>query len=357
MGLVLAGVGCACTPDLSAGPSTWPQADELRQATRPQTEFEAAEPVVNAVLRGGGLEPLLHESIRERLRPADQRTALRRLRSQLGPIRGVAEERLHREEDVRWYSGLWVCGGAIPNLALLQFALDEEGKVLALTLRKHLRRDQATFPAESYETVNRFRVPSTGTWTVTQGGPTPETNKHHGHHQQRWAYDLVVRKNGSSRRKKARTNQDHYAYGMPYLAPAPGTVVYARNDRPETPFGNKGEGGGNGVIIDHGFGEYTASWHFIPGSVQVEVGDPVNAGDVLGTVGNSGRSSQPHIHIHVASGPPGSGSDGLPLRFADVTVRDRPLRLAEPLRDDRVTSAGSPAAPEQRRRRGVYLEL
>lgn len=269
----------------------------------------------------------------------------------------MSEERLHREGELRWYAGLWVCGGAIPNLALLRFALDDSDRVVSLTLRRHLRRDQVEFPAESYETVNRFHVPAAGTWTVTQGGPTRETNKHHHDRQQRWAYDLVVQRDGSTRSGEVRANRDYYAHGRAYTAPAPGVVVYARNDRDETPFGEPGEGGGNGVIIDHGFGEYSASWHMIPGSVRVRVGQEVAVGEVLGNVGNSGRSSQPHIHIHLASGPPGVGSDGLVLRFSNVVVSGVAARLAQPLRGDRISQADPAASVPPRARPGTYLEL
>ncbi|MBL8153774.1 MAG: M23 family metallopeptidase [Anaerolineae bacterium] len=76
--------------------------------------------------------------------------------------------------------------------------------------------------------------------------------------------------------------------GQPVLASASGTVVYAgfMDIR------------GNIVIIDHGFGVFTTYCHF--SQVHVTRGQTITAGQVLGTVGNTGRTSGPHFHWEVA---------------------------------------------------------
>jgi len=51
---------------------------------------------------------------------------------------------------------------------------------------------------------------------------------------------------------------------------------------------------GNAVYIDHGLGLVTAYFHF--SSVLVEEGDLVEAGQVIGRVGSTGRSTAPHLH-------------------------------------------------------------
>jgi len=69
---------------------------------------------------------------------------------------------------------------------------------------------------------------------------------------------------------------------------------------------------GNHVILDHGNGLYSFYAHLQPGSVEVEVGDEVQAGDQLGLLGNTGNTSAPHLHFHIMAGPSAIGSDGLP---------------------------------------------
>lgn len=58
---------------------------------------------------------------------------------------------------------------------------------------------------------------------------------------------------------------------------------------------------GNHVIIDHGNGEFSYYAHLQKGSVSVKAGDVVKAGDTLGKCGNSGNSSEPHLHFEVAN--------------------------------------------------------
>jgi murein DD-endopeptidase MepM/ murein hydrolase activator NlpD len=77
------------------------------------------------------------------------------------------------------------------------------------------------------------------------------------------------------------------ANNLNIYAVAPGTVVLADllNVR------------GNAVIIDHGWGVYTGYWH--QSQLLVKVGDHVDAGQIIGLVGTTGRSSGPHLHFEV----------------------------------------------------------
>jgi murein DD-endopeptidase MepM/ murein hydrolase activator NlpD len=67
-------------------------------------------------------------------------------------------------------------------------------------------------------------------------------------------------------------------------APAPGRVVFA----------GPLEVRGNATFIDHGWGVYSAYYH--QEEIQVQVGDVVEAGQIIGIVGKSGRVSGPHLH-------------------------------------------------------------
>ncbi len=60
---------------------------------------------------------------------------------------------------------------------------------------------------------------------------------------------------------------------------------------------------GNSVTLDLGDGVYAVFAHLRRGSVRVAKGDRVRAGDVLGEVGNSGNTSEPHLHFHLMDRP------------------------------------------------------
>lgn len=72
--------------------------------------------------------------------------------------------------------------------------------------------------------------------------------------------------------------------GVQIFAPAAGRVVFAGSL----------EIRGNATIIDHGWGVYSGYFH--QSEMQVEVGDIVETGQVIGIVGNTGRSSGAHLH-------------------------------------------------------------
>lgn len=85
--------------------------------------------------------------------------------------------------------------------------------------------------------------------------------------------------------------------GTPVRAPASGTVVLAE---PLTVRGNA-------VVLDHGWGVLTGYWHL--SSIEVSVGQEVEAGEVIGRVGNTGLSTGAHLHWEVWVG--GISVDGL----------------------------------------------
>ena len=93
--------------------------------------------------------------------------------------------------------------------------------------------------------------------------------------------------------------------GTAVLAAAPGTVLARRDgmeDRPvtaDTRAAIKGQECGNAVRIDHGEGWQTLYCHMRKGSVVVNTGEKVQAGDILGQVGLSGLTNIPHLHITV----------------------------------------------------------
>src|SRR5205823_857113 len=77
---------------------------------------------------------------------------------------------------------------------------------------------------------------------------------------------------------------------------------------------------GNYVAIEHGAGEYSMYLHLAPASVRVAVGDRVKAGDIIGKLGSSGNSTEPHLHFQVCDRPEPLSCAAIPARFANVTL-------------------------------------
>ena len=81
--------------------------------------------------------------------------------------------------------------------------------------------------------------------------------------------------------------------------------------------------GGNHIILDLGQGRYAFYAHLQPGSLRVKEGDHVKRGRVLALVGNSGNSTEPHLHFHVSDGNSPLASEGVPYVLESFAVRGK----------------------------------
>ena len=84
--------------------------------------------------------------------------------------------------------------------------------------------------------------------------------------------------------------------GLDFSAPQ-GTPIYATADGKVTTAGNTGNGYGNHVIINHGYGYETLFGHMV--RVKARNGQAVKRGEVIGWVGSTGKSTGPHCHYEV----------------------------------------------------------
>jgi hypothetical protein len=108
-------------------------------------------------------------------------------------------------------------------------------------------------------------------------------------------------------------------YGAHVLAPCAGRVVLAVDGLPDmqVPQMDREHLAGNHVMLRCAEADVLLG-HLSPGSVRVRVGDAVDAGLWLGSVGNSGNTGEPHLHVHAQRpGPVGAplGGDPLPILF------------------------------------------
>jgi hypothetical protein len=77
------------------------------------------------------------------------------------------------------------------------------------------------------------------------------------------------------------------------------------------------------VVVKHGDQLFGCYAHLAPGSVSVKVGDRVTRGQLLGKVGNSGNTTQPHLHLHFTRGPEVLRDQAVPVGFAGIRIRGR----------------------------------
>jgi hypothetical protein len=147
---------------------------------------------------------------------------------------------------------------------------------------------------------------------------------------QRFAIDYIRVNDAAERRfvGDSLKNSSYIAYGNDAIAVADGRVVAVKDSIPENVPGITSRAvpitletvGGNHVILDIGGGHYAFYAHLQPGSIRVRVGDRVRTGQMLGLVGNSGNSTEPHLHFHVSDGNSTLGSEGVPYMHQSLLM-------------------------------------
>ena len=158
---------------------------------------------------------------------------------------------------------------------------------------------------------------------------------------QRFAVDFV-RTNRSGQRYSGDPgkNESFFAYGADVYAVGDGKVVEVTDGIPDNPpacletgpIGCKSEHAvpmtrktlpGNKVVLEVAPDYFVTYAHLQSGSIPVKNGDMVQAGQMIGKIGNSGNSSEPHLHFHACDRPSSLECDGVPTlfeRFVEIPI-------------------------------------
>lgn len=206
-----------------------------------------------------------------------------------------------------------------------------------------MRSESRDLPVAEHVTPNAYVFPVVGVWYNAAGAGL--RTHHRWVSNEEFALDLaIIGSGGRSRRGEADLPSDFFAYGEDVLAIADGDVVRVEGGMPETlgMFPREGESAedfeariaemqmgflrqsiyaalGNHVTLRHANGEFSHYVHLAENSVSLAVGDRVSQGQVIGKVGHSGNSTEPHLHFQLTDGPDPLYSRGLPIVFTNAT--------------------------------------
>jgi murein DD-endopeptidase MepM/ murein hydrolase activator NlpD len=193
-------------------------------------------------------------------------------------------------------------------------------------------------------------LPFRGTW-LARNSPARRVPSHGTHRfATTYAMDFIAvvrRRTASTRDWRAWLATEpvdrFFAYGRPILAPAGGRVVSVHDGEADhvarrspvarVPYaltqasrarGGAGALAGNHVILQlEDRGAYVVLAHLRAGSIRVRAGEPVTAGQEVAACGNSGNSTQPHLHIQAMDAADPFAARGLPMSFRDYRARRR----------------------------------
>ena len=203
---------------------------------------------------------------------------------------------------------------------------------------------EGTLPIVMFQSAIEYDFPLRGTWYIGASGTL------HSHHRwaamEEFALDILqFRERSKSYKTTGATSQDYFAFGQDVISVADGTVVEAVDKYADDDAKLKKENetydqydqriqseqmqalaqdpytiAGNYIVIRHNDSEYSMYAHLKSGSVKIKKGDVVKRGQVIASVGNTGSSTEPHLHFQLQAGSDPLRSRALPVRFRNVVV-------------------------------------
>jgi hypothetical protein len=198
----------------------------------------------------------------------------------------------------------------IRNLAVLAFSV-----FLAVSLAPALAPPRAAVAVD---------LPLEGEWAMVAGGRSTLLSHHYTNPSGRDALDFARLVNGQAFAGDPEHHVSWHGFGQPVLAPADGSVVSVRDDLAEEPVGVFGEGEGNAIVLDIGGGRYVVLEHLQQGSALVRAGQSVTRGQRIASVGNTGNSLSPHLHLQIQDRPSFASDDPevrtFPMVFEHTTL-------------------------------------
>ena len=173
-----------------------------------------------------------------------------------------------------------------------------------------------------------LRLPFYGEWYISQGYDGAITHKK----EYQYALDfVVVDETAHTFKLPGETVTDFYCYNLPVMSPADGYVCEVADGIDDNEIGEIDirKNWGNTLVIKHADGLYSKLSHLKKDSLLVKVNDYVKQGQIIATVGNSGRSPEPHLHFQLQATPYiGSETIQFPLAYF-VTRKDQQYQLHE----------------------------
>ncbi|MGB5227531.1 MAG: peptidoglycan DD-metalloendopeptidase family protein [Eudoraea sp.] len=189
--------------------------------------------------------------------------------------------------------------------------------------------------------ITFMSLPFNGEWFVYWGGVTEADNYHVREVTQQYAYDILKVENGTSYDADPLLNESYFAFGEDIIAPCDARVVYVIDGVPDNIPGetNEQQLTGNTIVLRTDRDEYVLLAHLMKGSIFVEEGQDIRKGEILAKCGNSGNSTEAHLHISLQNTPDMEDSKGAKLYFDRIEVNGE-IRLDYlPVKEDFISNS------------------
>jgi murein DD-endopeptidase MepM/ murein hydrolase activator NlpD len=223
------------------------------------------------------------------------------------------------------------------SLASLNVSVDENSKINGIYVSAYVDNNLPKLERNATKLI----LPFAGEWNITWGGDTKELNYHVESQAQKNAFDiLIMDAKGKTYKNEGKKNEDYYAFGKELFAPCDGEIVLSVDGVKDNQPGdlNPIYVPGNTVIIKTANNEFLFFAHFKNHSILVKEGQKVKQGQVLGLCGNSGNSSEAHLHFHMQNVENMNIATGVKCYFENIYVNGIPQKDCSPIKNDKISN-------------------
>lgn len=215
----------------------------------------------------------------------------------------------------------------------LNLSVDQNQQITGLFVKPYVE------DGPSKRNLTKMQLPFKGEWTVFWGGDTEAQNYHVVAKMQKNAFDIVIKDaSGKHFKTDGKSNEDYYAFGQDLMSPCDAEVVFAVDGVKDNVPGkmNTMHTLGNSVLLKTSNNEYIVFAHLKQGSVKVKPGQQIKTGQLLGLCGNSGNSSEAHLHFHLQDMEDFNQATGIKCFFEKLTVNEIPKTDYSPVKGDQI---------------------
>ena len=214
----------------------------------------------------------------------------------------------------------------------ISIALNPQNQIIAWFIPRNELENSSILKRNSTKMIFPFKKEAFVYW----GGQDIASNYHMGDLNQQYAYDILMVKDGAPYSGDPLVNENYYVFGQEIIAPCDAKVVRVIDGIPDNIPGeiNKTHATGNTIVLETSRKEYLLFAHLKFGSISVRKGDLVLQGQVIAQCGNSGNTTQAHLHLQLQNTADLYNTIGAKLYFDDISVNGQTKRDYMPIKED-----------------------
>ncbi len=218
------------------------------------------------------------------------------------------------------------------GIADLFFTLTDEDQIGAWFIPGNEQENSYVLKRNSTKMIFPFKEEAFVYW----GGENVELNYHMADLNQQFAYDILMVANGAPYEGDPSKNDSYFVFGKEIIAPCDAKVVKVIDGIADNIPGevNTADLTGNTLVLETTGKEYLLFAHLKKGSIRFREGELVEQGQVIAKCGNSGNTTQAHLHVQLQNTMDIFNTIGARLYFDEIIVNGEMKRDHMPQKED-----------------------